>query len=181
MRFDILLLSCLIFALTSCGQIPDPLRNKIDLRAEIGDVADSIIYIEALIKKLPASSIVGSFMDDDGYLYVNSKKIGLLENALADTSMINNVVFRNLSQHDYQKFISITIFLLKNHIDASGIDNITGLFTHQYRITEEYAYRDLRYIMVNVDTTSRKFNEHYQILDRRENMMLVAPIDIKVK
>jgi len=170
-----------MFALTSCGQITDPLRNKINLTDEINTVADSIIYIESLIKKLPASTIVGSFIDDDGYLYLNSKKIGLLENALSDSSMMQNEVFINFNEQDYQKLISITIFLLKNHIDASGIDNITGLFTHQYRRTDEYTYRDLRYIMVNVDTTSRKFGDHYQVLDKKENMLLVAPIDVKVE
>jgi len=168
-------------ALTSCGQIPDPLRNKINFRDEISNVADSITYMELLIKKLPAKSIVGSFLDDDGYLYVNSEKIGSLKHALSDSSMMHNAVFKDFSKDEYQKFISITIFLLKNYIDASGIDNITGLFTHEYRRTEEYTYRDLRYIMVNVDTTSQNFFEHYQVIDSKENVFLVAPIDTKVK
>lgn len=177
------LLFCLsvAFALTSCGQITDPVRTKIALTDEIHQVADSITYLESLLNKLPTDPLQGSFLDNEGYLYVNTKKIGLLKNALSDSTIRNNPVFKDFSDNDFKRFISITVFLLKNHIDASGKDNTTGLFTHQYRKTEEYVYVDMRDILVNVDTTSKIFIEHYQILDRKDNMVLVAPVDIKIR
>jgi len=180
MRSNLLFL-LLAFALTSCGQISDPLRNKIELVDEVHQVADSIINLESLLKKLPADPMLGSFLDDEGYLYVNTEKIGLLKKALSDSTFRSNAVFKDFNDKDFNKFISITIFLLKNHIDGSRKNNVSGLFTHQYRQTEENVYDDLRYILVGVDTTSKTFMKYYQILDRKDNMVLVAPIEVKVR
>jgi len=181
MRLNLLPYLMMVFALTSCRQIPDPMRNNIVLTDEIHQVADSIAHLESLLKKLPEDPMMGSFLDDEGNLYVNTEKVGLLKNALSDSTIRGNPVFKNFSDSDFKQFISITVFLLRNHIDASRKNNVSGLFTHEYRRTDENVYNDIRDIMVDVDTTSKPFTKHYQILDRKDNMVLVAPIEVKVR
>lgn len=169
------------FVLCSCGQIPDPLRNRIELTDEIRVVSDSLICYESLLKKLPDNGILNAFVDHDGYLYVNEKKLVPLKEALNNSSVKADSVFSNFSDNDYERFIGLTIFLLRNHLSLSMRDNRSGYFVHAYRQTLENSYVDIRDIMVNVDTTSPKFVKQYQILDQKENMILVAPIDVDVK
>lgn len=164
----------------SCGQIQDPLRNKIVLIDEINQVSDSILNIQLLLDKLPKDPIIGSFIDREGHLYVNTKKVGLLKEALNDPSIRSDSVFENFSNDDFTRFISITVFLLQNHIYGSRKDNLSGMFVHEYRRTEENVYTDIRDIMVNIDTTSSRFMNQYQILDKKENLVLVAPLDADI-
>lgn len=54
------------------------------------------------------------------------------------------------------------------------------MFVNEYKRTEENVYNDIREIMVNIDTTSSRFMNQYQILDRKENLVLVAPLDADI-
>jgi len=180
MRSNLLFYLLMLLALKSCGQISDPLRNKIVLNDEINEVSDLISNLESLLRKLSENQVVSSSVDNEGYLYVNSKKLGLIKGALLDSAIRNDSIFSAFTKNDYDRFITITIYLLKNHIGYSMRDNASGLFVHGYRETEENSYSDVRNIMVNVDTTSAKFHKIYQILDRKENMVLVAPADAKI-
>lgn len=173
---------CLLaFWISSCSQVPDPLRNKIEFNAETYQVADSLLRMEELLRKLSPSQVLSSSTDIDGYLFVNGKKMGLLEFATKDSLTRNDPVFKNLLEEDYSEFISLSIFLLKNNIGYSMRDNLSGVFVHGYRETSENSYNDVREIIVNVDVTSVNFLKRYQILDQKENLVLVAPIDAKVK
>ncbi len=179
MRYN-LLFYLMAVVVVSCSQIRDPLRNKIVFRDEINQVSDSILNIQLLLDKLPKDPVINCFIDREGYLYVNNKKVGFLKEALNDPSVRSDSVFKNFSNDDFTRFISITVFLLQNHIDASRKDIVSGMFVHGYRRTEENVYNDVREIMVNIDTTSSGFMNQNQILDRTENLVLVAPLDADI-
>lgn len=180
MRLNFFFYCFITLAISSCGQIPDPLRNNIEFADNINQVADSILRMEDLLKKTPKQPVLSSFTDNEGFLFVNGKRLGLLKNAVNDSSIRSAPVFIKFSNDDYVKFISISIFLLKNYIGYSMRDNVSGLFVHGYRETKENSYDDMREIMVGVDTTAPVFVKRYQILDRKENVILVAPIDARV-
>src|SRR5688572_8354688 len=119
MRINFLIYCLITLAFTSCGQIPDPLRNKIELNNDINQVADSILRMQELLKKLPKDQILSSFTDREGFLFVNGKKLGLLKDAMSDSSIRKNPVFIYFTDDHFANFISISIFLLKNHIGYS--------------------------------------------------------------
>jgi len=182
MKHLFLSLVCLISTVfMSCGQMSDPLRNKIDFPDNINQVSDSIKLMESLFKKIPQHERINYFIDSEGNLYVNNKKLGALNEAFNNSSIRDDSVFLDFSDMEYQKFISIIVFLLKNNIDASVKDNTSGFFAFEYRKTPEYTYNDLRDIIIDVDTTAPLFVKRFQILDRKGNMILVAPIDVKIK
>ncbi|NBW35358.1 MAG: hypothetical protein EBR30_10140 [Cytophagia bacterium] len=170
-----------VIAVNSCSQISEPLRNKISFNDETSQVLDSIYIMEELLRKLPKGEVISSFVDNDGYLFVNAKKIGLMKNALTNSLIRNDSIFVNFTDKDYKRFISITTYLLRNQIGYSMKNNLSGLFVHGYRETSENTYNDVREIMIYVDTTSKNFKNYYQILDSKENMVLVAPLAVKIK
>jgi hypothetical protein len=166
--------------LTSCGQIPDPLRNKLEFNDHVNSVADSLATMEMLLKKIPKSDVLSTFTDKGGILFVNGKKLGPLSRAVNDSTIRQDSVFKDFTNEDYVQFITLSVYLLKNQIGYSMRDNVSGIFVHGYRETEENSYDDLREIVIDVDTTSSLFGKRYQILDHSENMTLVAPIDAKI-
>jgi hypothetical protein len=136
--------------------------------------------LEELLARLPKQEVLSSFTDEEGYLFVNGKKIGILSDALNDSTVRRDSVFAGFTDSEFQGFISISIYLLKNHIGYSMRDNLSGLFLHGYRETEDNSYNSMREIIVNVDTTSTIFVKRYQVVDRKNNVILVTPIDAEV-
>jgi len=167
----------LIVTMNSCRRRTDPVRDVIELPSGVTQVADSISYLETLATKLPPTQVLGSFLDNEGYLYVNTEKIGLLEKASRDSTIRNSPVFGGFSDDDYHRFILITKFLQKNHIDGWMRDNASGLFIYEYRSITLHEFNDLRYVMLNVDTTSKVFQSNYRILDRSGKLVLVIPVN----
>jgi hypothetical protein len=182
MRFFLFFLfGFILFEFTSCGQISEPLRNKIEFEDHINSVADSLFDMETLLKKLPTGDVLSTFTDKSGILFVNGRKLGPLNGAIDDLTIRQDSVFKQFTNEDYIQFVTLSIYLLKNHIGYSMRDNVSGFFVHGYRETDENSYNDMREVMINVDTTSDRFVKRYQILDRSENITLVAPIDANVK
>src|SRR5262245_48763259 len=143
----IFFICCVIsFGLTSCGQISDPLRNKIKFPDKVNQVADSVIAMEELLVKLPPGQILSSTTDFEGFLIVNGKRLGLLQSAINDSLTRNDPIFSNFTNSDFSKFISISLFLLRNNIGYSMRDNASGLFVHGYREIVENSYNDMREI-----------------------------------
>jgi hypothetical protein len=86
-----------LLAFTSCTRVEDPLRNKISFTDEPIHVLDSIVKMERLLKQLPKSQVINSFVDNEGYLFVNNKKVGLLKDALSVSSIRRESVFVNFT------------------------------------------------------------------------------------
>jgi hypothetical protein len=160
-----------------------PLRNKIVFEDKIEAVADSMERMHFLLEKIPITGRVNYFMDREGNLYISNEKIGSLKGAINNPTIREDVAFEKFTNQEINDFFNIMAFLYKNHIDAANLQNQVGEFLFTYRRTDENTFDDLREIMIvnsYQDTVSSGFKRTYQVLDKKSNLLLVAPKSAKV-
>ena len=106
---------CVLF--TSCNFYSK--RDRIVFNDPIESVQDSIIVMNQLMDKIPANYVKNYYFDDEGYLYINSKKLLLKKSNIYDTKCIDTCkVFENFKPQEIKRFISIAIFLEGNFFDG---------------------------------------------------------------
>jgi len=73
--------------LCSCGQNQSSVRNKIFVKNNVYELADSLAVIGSLLQRLPKDEMINYFLDLDGNLYVNNRKLGPLKGAEKNMSI----------------------------------------------------------------------------------------------
>ena len=167
--------------LSSCQQI-DPARNKIVFNDKFEVVQDSLIKMQALLKKLPKTFRINYFVDPQAYLYVNNTKLGLLRGAINNSRIRKDMSFANFSDKEYKSFFWLMSFLANNYINSASFEPSVRSFVFYYRETEETRYVDLRNIVVAEDKDFDKMIKgQYQILDQVGRLKLLASHDVKIR
>ena len=175
--------SCILFfpALSSCQRI-DPARNKIVFNDKFEVVQDSLIRMQALLKKLPKTFRINYFVDQQGYLYVNNTKLGLLKGAINSPLIRKDMSFEKFTDKEFKSFFWLMSFLVKNHISSSSFEPSIQSFVFDYRETVEGRYTDIRDIVVNTDKNfDNTIKDSYQIIDQVGRLKLLARHDVKIR
>lgn len=160
-----------------------PLRNKIIFEDKVEKVADSLERMHSLLEKFPITRRVNYFMDREGNLFISNENIGPLKGAINNPRTRNDIAFEKFTDKEINEFFELMSFLYGNHIDAATLQKPIGKFLFKYRRTEENKYNDLREVMIiksPKDTLLKEFKKSYKILDKKTNLILVAPKDAEV-
>lgn len=167
----------------SCNQ-EIPLRNKIIFQDSVMLVADSIAKMEKLLYKLPENERVNYFMDNKGNLFINNKKLGTLKGAINNSRIRSDESFKNFTSQEIDEFFNLMVYLLRNHIDGAVMELSVGKFVYGYRQTKENKFNDVREIIFmqdEADINSAEFYKTYQLLDKKNSLVLVAPASAKIR
>lgn len=168
-------------ALCACCQTHDETRNRIVFINDVSEVYDSLHQMEKVIKFLPPHDLKGWFIDNEDSIFINTESVfGLQDISSHESIKPEHPLLKNMTEETFQRFVTLIVFLKKNQIYGSHIDNMSGLMFHEYRRTKENLYNDVRKIMIDVDTTSNTFVQHFQILDSYQHVVLCAPLDADI-
>jgi len=163
----------------------NPVRNQIVFEENIESVADSLGKMNRLLHKFPTRTRrVNYFMDREGYLYLGAQKIAPLKGAINNPKVRDDMFFENFTDDEITQFFYLMAYLLKNNIDASNLEKPIGKYLFNYWRTEENRFNDMREIMIvesSRDTLNSYFKETFQILDRKSNLVLIAPRKAEIR
>lgn len=154
----------------------DPVRNNLVFESSIKEVADSIKRMEYLMRKFPETGMINYYVDDDGYLYLNSEKIAPLKGAINNQKVRDDMVFEKFSKDEINEFFRLMAFLWKNYISNVGKEPVIDSFTFYYRESEYENKENSRSIIVvhhSTDTTSANFKRYYSVIDCKEDLALL--------
>ena len=163
----------------------NPMRNQIVFAENIKSVTDSLFKMNELLHKFPTRTrMVNYFMDHKGYLYLGAERIAPLKGAINNPKVRNDMFFENFTDDEITEFFYLIAYLRMNNIDASYLEKPLGKYLYDYRRTDENRFIDMREIMIvesSSDTLNSYFKETFQILDRKSNLVLVAPRGITIR
>lgn len=176
-----LILIIMSFAMSSCYRSSEErrMRNIIEFKDAVPVVEDSIRAMEALLEKLPDAEIKNYWIDN-GYLSLNSNKIGELESLKHKTKIDTIVALNSFSKEEIHKLISLSTYLRENFIVAAYSHPVTNRFLFDYKGKDSDGYNESRKIITvnsKSDTLNNNFTSTLQILDRKGGLVLVAPND----
>ncbi|WP_276374885.1 hypothetical protein [Chryseolinea sp. H1M3-3] len=159
-------------------------RNEIVFNNSVAMVQDSVKLMGHLLDQINDAEVKNFFFDNEEYLFINNKKIGRMAigDKISFIDTVKNVT--GLNEIESFKFVSLALFLKNNFISGCFKHRIFGIYLYNYKVTLENAYEDQRYIMVVEESTKKikgSYVESYQIVDRKEDLLLIAPADIKIR
>lgn len=154
-----------------------PTQNRLVFQNGIEEVADSISRMESLMEKFPETYMVNYFVDGNGYLYLSNQKIALIEGAIYNPKVRNDMVFRDFSDTDIDDFFYLMAYLWKNGIYACHEESF-GKFVFSYGSERPKSRVDSRSIMIAgepKDTLNANFTQFFQIIDKHDELVLFGP------
>lgn len=159
-------------------------RDQLIFETQNKEVAIKINEMETLMLKMLKTGSHNYFIDNDGYLYLGSEKVAPLEGAINNSKVRNDLAFRQFTDEEFKKFFYLMRYLIDNHFDSSYRNKVIERFVFSYRSIPDMGYNNIRSIMIvhrAQDTLSSIFKHNYQILDRKLNLVLIAPSDAKIR
>lgn len=154
-----------------------PTQNKLVFRNGIDEVADSISRMESLMEKFPETYMVNYFVDKNGYLYLSNQKIALIEGAIYNPKVRNDMVFEDFSDRDIDDFFYLMAYLWRNGIYACHEESF-GKFVFSYGTERPKSRLDSRSVMIvgqSNDTLNANFIRFFQIIDKHGGLVLFGP------
>jgi hypothetical protein len=148
----------------------DPKRDRIIFEDDFGIVKDSMTTISQFMYLLKNSKGVEYYgFTLSGDFRIGNIKIGNLRNIYSDTLSI----FRGMNDNTKSKFISVVMFLRRNHINRCSYYREFNRWCFSYRdivVVNEDDYRLL--ILLKEDDKIEYFKKFVKILDTKENIIL---------
>lgn len=154
-------------------------RDKLIFIDSANEVQNSIIRLNLLMEKIITSDGINYFFDDSSYFYLNSKKLIVLKDTKNYSSLYSDSVFTNLDSAEIDVFIHDALFLKKNFINSVHKDQYFNVYFYSYKMTDENTFDDVRDIMI-MDSSQKlpaSDVEYHQLLDKKDRLLLVRPID----
>lgn len=172
-------------AFCAACQRTDPIRNKIVFNDLVANVQDSIAALYPIMDKLVYEpNQMNFFTDHDGYFYINSYRVGKESLLNKPDELANMSAFASLSVSEVKEFARLQAYLRRNNITSFGITALDG---HTFTYLDPVSYNDYRDITLLTDSTDSSytpgdtFRVQYQILDRKKDLLLLAPVDAKIR
>jgi len=167
------LFQILIVLFIIAGCINKNERNTISFSASLSTIADSIKVMNTF---LSSYNEVNYYIDDANTLLIGTKKIGKIDSIFLSKLKLNR---QNYTNTDIQ-FFAIILFLKNNDINSCFKHRTLGVIVYDYKPTKDDRFEDVRYIVLDdeqFDTNSIGFKKFYYVLDRKDDLVLIAPIE----
>ncbi len=148
-------------------------RNTITFKVPIAVMGDSIKVMNSLVNPYAEFNY---YIDDVNVLYLSNHMIGKI-----DSSFLAQIKLKpsNYSKNDVRIF-SLILFLKNNEINSCFKLTELGVLVYDYKPTKEDRFEDIRYILLendHIDINSMRFRNSYITLDKKNGLILIAPID----
>jgi hypothetical protein len=174
-----------------CNKNPEnqTVRNGIRFKDSISCVSDSIRKMNYLMNKLPVNDsgdVV--FILDKNELHFNRNLIGHFEgNLFIWKTNFSDKILIGLDSLEIERFFNLVLFLNENYLTSCNWHKKKKYGSYLYReldseYTGDYDMDFYRSIILENDglIINDDFNKSLQILDRKQSLILVAPIDAKI-
>src|SRR5690606_19729709 len=108
-------------------------------------------------------------------LLIGTKEVGVVDSVFLSKLKLNPL---NYSNTDI-RFFSIILFLKYNEINSCFRHRDLGVIVYDYKPTKDDRFEDVRYIVLDdgqLDPSSSRFKNSQYVLDRKDNLLLIAPV-----
>ena len=115
-------------------------------------------------------------IDESNVLLIGTNKVGKIDSSFLSQIKLNPLKYSNSDR----RIFSIILFLKSNEINSCFRYLDLGVIVYDYKPTKEDLFEDIRYIIFNdghIDTNSNRFKNSHKILDTKDKLLLIAPID----
>lgn len=177
-------LLCLCALITVCCTSSSNDRNRIVFKDSIDEVQDSLRLINTLLNKANEAEVKNVFFDGNNFIYVNNVKVAPMSVGDKIDFLGKVAQITGLSLSESFKLVSLARFLRDNYVSGCFKHRLFGIYFFNYRRTFENVFEDQRYILVfdqNTRRTKGSFIESYQLIDRKGDLVLLAPAGVKLK
>ena len=175
LKFGLAFIAVVVIIIIAQSQI-EPKKNIIFFENDVKEVVDSISKMENFMQRFPKTEMVNYYIDNDGYLHLNSARIALIKGAIKNQKVRRDMVFEKFDQNEIDQFFQLMAYLMRNHISSCYEDKRIQKFLFPYRSRNVKGDSDLREIMIvdlPMDTLNSNFKRAYKILDKKENAVLI--------
>lgn len=162
---------------------PSIYKRQIVFEDSAKSVQDSMIVLQKICESVNDKDFINCIIipiDGDTTFTFNTVSLGSFKSVSP-----SDTAFKNMERADAVKLLSIMTFLSRNHITGIYHDTAIGLWVYPYGT--DFYDRNINYIR-NLyiwnepkDTLSPSFEYYYKILDRKENIVLLAPNDVRYR
>jgi hypothetical protein len=174
-KISIVFLTLMFF---SCYKNPVE-RNTIVFKDKNQEVEDSIVKLTELLKKFPKSNTVfnTNYYFEENKFFINNSYVGDYHNLNLDTIKS----FSKYNSSERTQFINITKFLNENYLSSGYLDDYLDQWSFVYRYIPDGDFHDTRDLIFFKVSDSVQLKSHYKILDHKNNIFLLAPIDADIR
>ena len=164
------------YFLQSCSNTNLQDHSEIVFADSIKSVADSVIAMENLLKRIYKSEKHNCYINNLDELVYSGKTIGSWEQIKKEpNSVLNNDKLKELDSDQTMHLIQLLSYLMKNNISGAYYDVYLNIYMFPYyRKVFLHVEHDYRNIVVNHGRARVKL-KGYRILDEKEGLLLVSP------
>lgn len=162
---------------------PPAERQKIQFSDSVRSVQDSMRTLQQICQSVesgePGSIMNCVVLQSDRILHFKGEAIGKL-----DSVSVSNEAFKDMRKEDASKLLSLVKFLNRNFISGLYHDRSlgAGYWLYSYRKDVHRSgitgIRSLYVLNESKDTLNPAFKYYFTILDRKENLLLLAHNDV---
>jgi hypothetical protein len=156
-----------------CNQFIQSERNIIKFKVSSTTVEDSLKRMNILMDKLTPieGEMINYFFDNDGSFYINSQKLGRINELDVDTIR----TLRNLSLSEKREFLSLVIFLKDNYISSTHKDKPCKCYLYEYRAVDDKSFFMNRTLYLNQKGKSYEtLLGESKVLDSKGKIILIG-------
>ncbi len=171
-----------ILGLYSCTSINNPKdRNTLVFNDNIDSVIQSIEKLNKIITASGRKFYV--YAVEDNHLYVED---GIRSSVARNLGNLNDsLVFSNISLHfirdeDSRDFVRLVAYLYKNHIDRCDVVNNRCIYSYRSELYMADRQKDLMRYIVLSDTINGFDSNRFKVLERHNNLSLLADKDARI-
>lgn len=160
--------SCILFV--SCSQTNT--RDTIIFKTQSSEIEDSIRVMNILLSSYQE---VNYYMDDANNLFIGTKEVGKINSSTLDQ-------FKKSSKYTKTdiRIFALILFFKNNDINSCFRHRDLDIIVFDYKPTRDDRFEDVRYIIFDdgqIDINSNRFRNSQKILDKKNKLILIAPID----
>ncbi|NUY80278.1 hypothetical protein HUK80_05165 [Flavobacterium sp. MAH-1] len=170
---------CLLILIGCISCYHNPVeRNTIVLKDDVLSVEKAMSQMTDLMAILPERRDANKnyIVKANDSIFVNEEPVGTIKR------LESNDVISVFSERQKRDFVRLAAYLKRNHMASCYLEFGTKRYLFPYRKLEDYGYNDFRDLMLV--TENRDENPAtilFQVLDRRSNIVLLAPADAEIR
>jgi len=172
MRYFVqIILAIFICAVAGCSKTKE--RDIISFKVPLKEMEDTIEVMNFL---LSSYNEVNYYIDEADVLQIGTNEVGKIDSLFLAKTKLNPSKYSNTDL----RIFSIILFLKYNEINSCFRHRDLGVIVYDYKPTKDDRFEDVRYIVLDdgqLDTNSSRFKNSQYVLDRKDNLLLIAPVE----
>jgi hypothetical protein len=171
-RYFVQIILAIVFCtLAGCSNTKE--RDTISFKVSLKAMEDTLKVMNFL---LSSYNEVNYYFDEANVLLIGTNEVGKIDSLFLAQIKLKPSKYSNTDL----RIFSIILFLKSNEINSCFRHRNLGVIVYNYKPTKDDKFEDVRYIILNdgqLDTNSNMFRNSQYIIDKKDNLILIAPID----